>query len=76
MRKISDDAIVCTFKWIFREHEVFNWVVKSRRSAILATSALLVANPATAKNYLERIYVKLDIKTRPAAAGRAMNRIR
>jgi DNA-binding CsgD family transcriptional regulator len=34
------------------------------------------ASPATVKKHLERIFGKLGVETRTAAAGMAMNRIR
>ena len=37
---------------------------------------LTPASSATAKKHLERIYVKLSVETRKAAAGMAMSRIR
>ena len=37
---------------------------------------LTQVSSATAKKHLERIYVKLGVETRTAAAGMAMSRIR
>ncbi len=37
---------------------------------------ILGASPATVKKHLERVYVKLGVEPRTAAAGMAMNRIR
>jgi len=37
---------------------------------------ILGSSPATAKKHLERVYVKLGVETRTAAAGVAIKRIR
>ena len=50
------------------------WVVKGKVNRDI--EAILGASPAKVKKYLERVYIKLGVKTRTAAGGRAMNRIR
>ncbi len=78
MREISDDAVVeamsLSFKLTAREAEVLYWVVKGKINRDIAD--ILGASPATVKKHLERVYAKLGVETRTAAAGMAMNRIR
>jgi CheY-like chemotaxis protein/DNA-binding CsgD family transcriptional regulator len=78
MREISDDAVVeamtLSFKLTAREAEVLYWVVKGKINRDIGE--ILGASPATVKKHLERVYVKLGVETRTAAAGMAMNRIR
>ena len=78
MREISDDAVVeamsLSFKLTAREAEVLYWVVKGKINRDIAD--ILGASPATVKKHLERVYAKLGVETRTAAAGMAMNRIK
>ncbi|MEO6018433.1 MAG: response regulator transcription factor [Polaromonas sp.] len=78
MREISDDAIVeamsLSFKLTAREAEVLYWVVKGKINRDIGD--ILGASPATVKKHLERVYAKLGVETRTAAAGMAMNRIK
>ncbi|CDS53852.1 Two-component response regulator [Polaromonas sp. CG9_12] len=78
MREISDDAVLqaiaLSFKLTAREAEVLYWVVKGKVNRDIGD--ILGSSPATVKKHLERIYAKLGVETRTAAAGRAMNRIR
>ncbi len=78
MREISEDAIVeamsLSFKLTAREAEVLYWVVKGKINRDIGD--ILGASPATVKKHLERVYAKLGVETRTAAAGMAMNRIR
>ncbi|MES2946212.1 MAG: response regulator transcription factor [Pseudomonadota bacterium] len=78
MRETSEDAIVeamsLSFKLTAREAEVLYWVVKGKINRDIGE--ILGASPATVKKHLERVYVKLGVETRTAAAGMAMNRIR
>ena len=78
MREISDDAVVVaialSFKLTAREAEVLYWVAKGKVNRDIGD--ILGASPATVKKHLERVYAKLGVETRTAAAGRAMNRIR
>ena len=78
MREISDAAVVeaisLSFKLTAREAEVLYWVVKGKVNRDIGD--ILGASPATVKKHLERVYAKLGVETRTAAAGRAMNRIR
>jgi CheY-like chemotaxis protein/DNA-binding CsgD family transcriptional regulator len=78
MRETSEDAIAramsLSFKLTAREAEVLYWVVKGKINRDIAD--ILGASPATVKKHLERVYVKLGVETRTAAAGMAMNRIK
>ncbi|WP_332777357.1 response regulator transcription factor [Polaromonas sp.] len=78
MRETSDDAVVeamsLSFRLTAREAEVLYWVVKGKINRDIGD--ILGASPATVKKHLERVYAKLGVETRTAAAGMAMNRIR
>ena len=78
MREVSDAAIIesmsLAFKLTAREAEVLYWVVKGKINRDIAD--IVGASPATVKKHLERIFAKLGVETRTAAAGMAMNRIR
>ena len=78
MREVSDAAAIeamrLFFKLTAREAEVLYWVVKGKTNRDIGE--ILGSSPATAKKHLERIYVKLGVETRTAAAGMAMGRIR
>ena len=78
MREVSDasviEAIGLSFKLTAREAEVMYWVVKGKINRDIAD--IVGASPATVKKHLERIYAKLGVETRTAAAGMALNRLR
>jgi CheY-like chemotaxis protein/DNA-binding CsgD family transcriptional regulator len=78
MREISDAKIIesmsLAFKLTAREAEVLYWTVKGKINRDIAD--ILGASPATVKKHLERIFAKLGVETRTAAAAMAMNRIR
>jgi CheY-like chemotaxis protein/DNA-binding CsgD family transcriptional regulator len=78
MREVSDAAIIASMALAFtltpREAEVLYWVVKGKINRDIAD--IVGASPATVKKHLERIFAKLGVETRTAAAGMAMNRIR
>ena len=78
MREVCDDAVIeaiaLSFKLTAREAEVLYWVVKGKVNRDIGD--ILGASPATVKKHLERVYAKLGVETRTAAAGRAMGRIR
>jgi DNA-binding response OmpR family regulator/DNA-binding CsgD family transcriptional regulator len=78
MREVSDSAVIASMglalKLTLREAEVLYWVVKGKINRDIAD--ILGASPATVKKHLERIFAKLGVETRTAAAGMAMNRIR
>ncbi|MDB5873077.1 MAG: DNA-binding response regulator [Ramlibacter sp.] len=78
MREVSDSAVVeamsLSFKLTAREAEVLYWVVKGKINRDIAD--ILGSSPATVKKHLERVFAKLGVETRTAAAGMAMTRIR
>jgi DNA-binding response OmpR family regulator/DNA-binding CsgD family transcriptional regulator len=78
MREVSDTAVIeamsLSFKLTAREAEVLYWVVKGKINRDIAD--IVGASPATVKKHLERIFGKLGVETRTAAAGMAMSRIR
>jgi DNA-binding CsgD family transcriptional regulator len=55
-----------------REREVLGWVAAGKTNAQIAT--ILGAMPRTVAKHLERIFEKLGVETRTAAAMRALNR--
>ena len=78
MREVSDTAVIeamsLSLKLTAREAEVLYWVVKGKTNKDIGE--ILGSSPATAKKHLERVYVKMGVETRTAAAAMAMNRIR
>ncbi len=78
MREVSDAAVVQTLvqtlKLTLREAEVLYWVAKGKTNRDIGD--ILGTSPATVKKHLERVYVKLGVETRTAAAGIAMARLR
>ncbi|VTU35897.1 response regulator transcription factor [Variovorax sp. PBL-E5] len=78
MREASGTAVIeamsLSLKLTAREAEVLYWVVKGKTNKDIGE--ILGSSPATAKKHLERVYVKLGVETRTAAAGVAMKRIR
>jgi DNA-binding CsgD family transcriptional regulator len=52
-----------------RETEVLQWVTEGKRDGEVA--AILGLSPRTVQHHLERIYRKLGVETRTAAAARA-----
>ncbi|CAN5365405.1 response regulator transcription factor [soil metagenome] len=78
MREVSDAAVVealtQAFKLTMREAKVLYWVVKGKTNRDIGD--ILGSSPATVKKHLERVYVKLGVETRTAAASIAMTRLR
>lgn len=78
MREVSDAAIIesmsLAFKLTAREAEVLYWVVKGKINRDIGD--IIGSSPATVKKHLERVFAKLGVETRTAAAAMAMNRIR
>jgi CheY-like chemotaxis protein/DNA-binding CsgD family transcriptional regulator len=78
MREVSDTAVIeaigLSFKLTPKEAEVLYWVVKGKTNKDIGE--ILGSSPMTVKKHLERIFVKLGVETRTAAAGMAMGRIR
>ena len=77
MREVSDAAVIeamgLAFKLTAREAEVLYWVVKGKINRDIAD--ILGSSPATVKKHLERIFVKLGVETRTAAANLAMGKV-
>jgi CheY-like chemotaxis protein/DNA-binding CsgD family transcriptional regulator len=78
MREVSDTAVIeamsLSFKLTPKEAEVLYWVVKGKTNKDIGD--ILGSSPMTVKKHLERVFVKLGVETRTAAAGMAMARIR
>jgi CheY-like chemotaxis protein/DNA-binding CsgD family transcriptional regulator len=78
LREVSDaatvDAIVLTFRLTLRESEVLYWVAKGKTNRDIGD--ILGSSPATVKKHLERVYEKLGVETRTAAAAMAMQKVR
>jgi CheY-like chemotaxis protein/DNA-binding CsgD family transcriptional regulator len=78
MREVSDAAVIeamsLAFKLTAREAEVLYWVVKGKINRDIAD--IVGSSPATVKKHLERVFAKLGVETRTAAASMAMQRMR
>ena len=78
MREVSDESVIeamsLCFKLTAREAEVLYWVIKGKTNRDIGD--ILGSSPMTVKKHLERVYSKLGVETRTAAAGMAMGRIR
>ena len=78
MREISDTSVIeamsLSLKLTAREAEVLYWVVKGKTNRDIGD--IVGSSPATVKKHLERVYVKLGVETRTAAAGVAIKRLR
>jgi len=78
MQEVSDAKVIesmsLSFKLTTREAEVLYWVVKGKINRDIGD--ILGASPATVKKHLERVYAKLGVETRTAAAAMALNRLR
>jgi DNA-binding response OmpR family regulator/DNA-binding CsgD family transcriptional regulator len=78
MQEVSEDsvieAIALSFRLTPKEAEVLYWVVKGKINRDIAD--ILGSSPMTVKKHLERIFTKLGVETRTAAAAMVMRRIR
>ncbi len=78
MQEVSDgaviEAIALTFKLTPKEAEVLYWVVKGKINRDIGD--ILGSSAMTVKKHLERIFAKLGVETRTAAAGMVMRCIR
>jgi CheY-like chemotaxis protein/DNA-binding CsgD family transcriptional regulator len=78
MREESDAAVIealsLSLALTAREAEVLYWLVKGKTNRDIGE--ILGASPATIKKHLERVYVKLGVETRTAAATVALQRVR
>lgn len=77
MQETSDASVLEAMGQAFgltaREAEVLYWVAKGKINRDIGD--ILGASPATVKKHLERIYAKLGVETRTAAAAMAINRV-
>jgi DNA-binding NarL/FixJ family response regulator len=78
LREVSDaatvEATMQAFGLTLRESEVLYWVAKGKTNRDIGD--ILGSSPATVKKHLERVYEKLGVETRTAAAALAMQRVR
>jgi len=78
MQEVSDasviEAIALSFKLTPREAEVLYWVVKGKINRDIGD--IVGSSPMTVKKHLERVFVKLGVETRTAAAAMVLSRIR
>ena len=78
LREVSDAATVqatmLAFGLTLRESEVLYWVAKGKTNRDIGD--ILGSSPATVKKHLERVYEKLGVETRTAAAALALQRVR
>ena len=77
LREVSDaatvEATMLALRLTLRESEVLYWVAKGKTNRDIGD--ILGSSPATVKKHLERIYEKLGVETRTAAAAMAMQRV-
>jgi DNA-binding NarL/FixJ family response regulator len=78
MQEVSDESVIeamaLSFKLTPKEAEVLYWVVKGKINRDIGD--IVGSSPMTVKKHLERVFAKLGVETRTAAAGMAMSRIR
>jgi DNA-binding NarL/FixJ family response regulator len=78
LREVNDaatvEATMHAFGLTLRESEVLYWVAKGKTNRDIGD--ILGSSPATVKKHLERVYEKLGVETRTAAAAVAMQRVR
>ncbi len=78
MREESDAAVLETlaqgFRLTAREAEVLYWTARGKTNRDIGD--ILGASPATVKKHLERVFAKLGVETRTAAAAMALERMR
>jgi DNA-binding CsgD family transcriptional regulator len=78
MREVSDTAVIeamsLSFKLTAKEAEVLYWVVKGKTNKDIGD--IFGSSPMTVKKHLERVFIKLGVETRTAAAGMAMGKIK
>ncbi len=78
LREVNDaatvEATMLAFGLTLRESEVLYWVAKGKTNRDIGD--ILGSSPATVKKHLERVYQKLGVETRTAAASVAMQRVR
>ena len=78
LREVNDaqtvQATMLALGLTLRESEVLYWVVKGKANRDIGD--ILGSSPATVKKHLERVYEKLGVETRTAAAAMAMHKVR
>jgi DNA-binding NarL/FixJ family response regulator len=78
LREVNDaatvEATMLAFGLTLRESEVLYWVAKGKTNRDIGD--ILGSSPATVKKHLERVYEKLGVETRTAAAAVAMQKVR
>jgi CheY-like chemotaxis protein/DNA-binding CsgD family transcriptional regulator len=78
LREASEAAMLAgwvqAFSLTAREAEVLYWVIQGKTNRDIGD--ILGASPATVKKHLERVYGKLGVETRTAAASLAMSQTR
>jgi DNA-binding NarL/FixJ family response regulator len=78
LREASEAAMLAAWVQAFslttREAEVLYWVIQGKTNRDIGD--ILGASPATVKKHLERVFAKLGVETRTAAASLAMSRAR
>jgi DNA-binding NarL/FixJ family response regulator len=78
MQEVNDqsviEAIALSFKLTPREAEVLYWVVKGKINRDIGD--ILGSSPMTVKKHLERVFAKLGVETRTAAAAMVLSRIK
>jgi CheY-like chemotaxis protein/DNA-binding CsgD family transcriptional regulator len=78
LREVSDaatvEATMLALRLTLRESEVLYWVVKGKTNRDIGD--ILGTSPATVKKHLERVFEKLGVETRTAAAAVAVQRVR
>lgn len=77
MQEVSEnsviEAIALSFKLTPKEAEVLYWVAKGKTNRDIGD--IVGSSPMTVKKHLERVFAKLGVETRTAAAAMAMQRI-
>jgi CheY-like chemotaxis protein/DNA-binding CsgD family transcriptional regulator len=78
MQEVCEESVIDTIALSFRltpkEAEVLYWVVKGKINRDIAD--ILGSSPMTVKKHMERIFAKLGVETRTAAAAMVMSRVR
>jgi len=78
MQEASDETVIeaisLSFRLTAKEAEVLYWVIKGKINRDIGD--ILGSSPMTVKKHLERVYAKLGVETRTAAAALALGRIR
>lgn len=68
------ESLVAAFKLTTREAEVLYWLVKGKTSRDIGD--ILDTSPRTVNKHLERVFEKLGVETRTAAAAKAIDKMR